>query len=587
MFKLLRFLKPYLGQVILLALIIATQTWTTLQLPALMSKIVNGGIIPSDTNYIWYIGLHMLCSALVSAFCALLAAFLSSKISMSFARDLRNSVFEKILSFTVSDINSFSTASLITRTTNDISQVQQAASMMLNMLVRAPMMAVVAIIQAFRTAADMTWIIALAVAVTIFLVALILGSVMPKFKIFQTLLDKITLLTRENLTGIRVIRAFNNDKFEQKKFAAANDELTRTILFINKIMSLENPLILLVFNGVTVLCIWIGISHIEANFDYVGNMIAFMQYALQVLMAFLVLTILFVMLPRANVSATRINEVLLKKSEINWKESTAGAPSRTPSIKFEHVSFAYPDAKEKILSDISFSAKSGETVAFIGSTGSGKSTLINLVPRFYEATSGKILINDLDIKDYSKNDLISMIGYVPQRGVLFSGTIAENIKFGAPKISDEKMKKAAEIAQAKNFIEKFEKKYNHHIAQGGSNVSGGQRQRLSIARAIAKDPEIYVFDDSFSALDMKTDQNLQKALKEVTKNSIVLIVAQRINTIKNADKIIVLEKGKIAGKGNHAELLSSCKTYQKIVESQLSEDEFKKELKLAKEVKNA
>jgi len=585
MLKLFKYLKPYWLKILALFLTIAIQTWTTLQLPTLMAKIVNIGVANSDTAYIRYIGLHMALSALTAAICAFFASLLSSKISMGFSRDIRNEFFKKVLSFSISDIDKFSTASLITRTTNDISQVQQATSMMLQMLVRAPMMAVVAIIQAFRTAADMTWIIALAIGIVIVCVVSILSVVIPKFKIFQKLIDKITLLTRENLTGLRVIRAFNNDKIEHKKFETANTELTNTIIYINRIMTLENPLILLIFNGISILCVWVGISHFETDLNYVGNTIAFMQYAIQVLMAFLVLTLLFMIFPRANVSAGRINQVLDQKPQIRWKNETIGTPNRVPSLIFKHVSFSYPNAAEKVLSDISFEAKAGETIAFIGSTGSGKSTLINLVPRFYEATDGEILLDDLNLKNYSENDLISRIGFVPQKGLLFTGTIASNIKFGAKNITDNEMKKAAKVAQADSFIQKLDKKYDSHVAQGGTNVSGGQRQRLSIARAIAKNPEIYIFDDSFSALDMKTDQKLRAALKPVTKNSIVLIVAQRINTIKNADQIVVLENGKIVGKGKHYNLLKSCKVYQEIVKSQLSEAEYINEAKIAEEIK--
>lgn len=578
MLKLLRYLKPYWWKVIILLVLVATQVWSSIQLPAIMAQIVNNGIVAGDLTYVWEAGVRMVLFALLAAVCAMVVNFLASLIGTGLARDIRNDVFSKILSFSVSDMKDFSTASLITRTTNDVQQVQQAAVMCMTMFLRAPMMAVMAIIQAVVTAPDMTWIIALSVGVLLVLVVVILAIVMPKFKIFQKLLDRITMLTRENLTGLRVIRAFNNEELEHKKFDKANNEITNLAIWVNKVMSLQNPLVNLVFNGTTILCIWIGVSLITKDVAYLGNMMAFMQYAVQVIMSFLFLTMLFVILPRANVSAKRINEVLDTKDKIQWKEKTVGKPALAPSVEFEDVSFSYAKAEEKVLEKVSFAAKVGETTAFIGSTGSGKSTLINLVPRFYEATEGKIKINGIDIRDYAQDDLMRRIGYVPQRGILFAGTVKSNIMFGAPEISDEEVRRAARIAQAEEFIEKLDKKYDSHIAQGGSNVSGGQKQRLSIARAVAKRPDIYIFDDSFSALDMKTDAKLRKELKPVTKDAVTLIVAQRISTIKDAEQIVVLNEGKVVGKGKHAELLRNCDVYREIAKSQLSEEEFEKEL---------
>ena len=395
------------------------------------------------------------------------------------------------------------------------------------------------------------------------------------------MVDKVTLITRENLTGLKVVRAFNNEQLEKKKFVKTNDLLTKLIIFIDKILELQNPLINIIFNGTTLLCSWIGISLLTKDFAYLGNMTAFAEYVTHVMMSFLMMSILFVSLPRANVSAGRINEVLAKKSKINWHAKTNGMPDKAPSVEFRDVEFCYPEAAEKVLDKISFKAVAGETTAFIGSTGSGKSTLINLVPRFYEATGGEILVNGVSVKDYEKDDLMRRIGFVPQRGMLFSGTIKSNIKFGAPDASDEQMHKAARIAQAENFIEKLPEKYNAHIAQGGTNVSGGQKQRLSIARAICKNPDIFIFDDSFSALDMKTDAKLRAALKEVTESAVVLIVAQRVSTIKDADQIVVLNNGHIVGKGRHLELLCNCKVYQEIVKSQFSDKEYAAELKAA------
>ncbi len=581
MFKLFRYLKPYWWQVLLLVFSIGGQTYLTLQLPALMADIVNQGIVTGNQNYILMVGLKMLGFALAASLCALVAHFFSSRVGAAFSRDLRADFYQKVLSFSISDIDDFSTASLITRTTNDISQVQQAVMMMLTMLLRAPMMGIGAIFQAYQTAPDMTWTIAAGVGAIIFFSIIILGLALPKFKVYQKLIDKITLIARENLTGLRVIRAFNNEAHEQQKFAHANRDLTKTGLFIDKVFALQDPLISLIFNSVTLGIVWISIGRLETDITYLGDMIAFVQYATHVLMSFLILTILFVILPRANVSAGRINEVMKVKPKIHWKPTTDGEPDKTPSVEFKNVAFAYAGAEADVLENISFTAKAGETTAFIGSTGSGKSTLISLVPRFYEATAGEIFIDGVNIKDYAKDDLMKRIGYVPQRGILFSGNIKDNILFGTDDLNEKNIKKSARIAQAENFIEKLDGKYTAHIAEKGTNVSGGQKQRLSIARAIAKHPEIYIFDDSFSALDMKTDKKLREALKPETKDSVVLIVAQRINTIKDAEQIIVLDQGKIVGKGKHKELLKNCKVYREIVKSQVSEQEFAKELNRA------
>lgn len=431
----------------------------------------------------------------------------------------------------------------------------------------------------------------LAVGVILGLFTLIISIVMPKFTLLRKLADKITLLARENLTGLRVIRAFNNEKLEQKKFGRTNDENMKWSLWVDTIMSLETPLISLVMNGVMLLCVWIGISLISKDFAYLGNMMAFMQYAIHVVISFLMLTMLFVMLPRASVSAKRVNEVLETHAKIKWRKETVGKASIRPRIEFRNVGFAYHGAEEKVLDGVSFVAEAGQTTAFIGSTGSGKSTLINLVPRFYDATEGEILVNDIPLKDYAQKDLMKRIGYVPQRGRLFSGTVRGNILFGVEVAEshrqedlDEIMKKAARVAQANEFIEKMEGKYEARIAQGGTNVSGGQRQRLSIARAIAKNPDIYIFDDAFSALDMKTDAKLREALQPITKEAVTLIVAQRIGTIRDAEQIIVLDQGKMVGKGKHEELLRNCDVYQEIAKSQLSDAEFAEEMKKAEKM---
>lgn len=587
MLKLYKYLKPYLWQTLLLLGAIALQVWTNLQLPAMMANIINHGIVQGDLDYIWSAGVGMIGFALVSSACAFTANFLSAWIGARITRDIRNDFFVHVLSLSTSEIDGFSTASLITRTVSDIFQVQQAIVMTLSMGLRAPLTCVLAIGQAIATAPDMTWIIALAVGVILFLTVLIMSIVMPKFKLIQKLADRVTLLTRENLTGLRVIRAFNNENLQKRKFDRTNQEYSHLNAWVDVIMSLENPLVSLVFNGTTLLCIWIGITLITRDFAYLGNMMAFMQYAIQVVLSFLFLTMLFIVLPRASVSAKRVNEVLDTKSKIIWRPETVGKPDLTPSVEFSHVDFAYSGAEEKVLQDISFVARAGETTAFIGSTGSGKSTLINLVPRFYEATGGEIKVNGINLKDYAEHDLMRRIGYVPQRGVLFEGTVKSNILFGAPEADDRQLALAARVSQSAEFIEKLEKKYDSHIAQGGTNVSGGQRQRLSIARAIAKNPDIYIFDDSFSALDMKTDAKLRHDLKPITQDAVTLIVAQRISTIKDAEQIVVLNQGKVVGKGTHLELLSKCKVYREIAQSQFSEQEFQAELKKSAQLKKS
>lgn len=582
MFRLFRFLKPYWWQVLILLFATALQVYTTLKLPALMADIINDGIVPGNMDYIWMTGLLMVGMACVSALASLISSYFAARIGTNYARDIRRAVFVKVLNFNLVDLKDFSTASLITRTTNDVNQVQMATIMILSLMLRAPLFLIVSIVMAIQTAPDMSWIIVVGAVAILGSTLAIMSIVIPRFKIFQEFIDKVTLITRENLTGMRVVRAFNNEETERKKFIKTNNKLTKLLIFIDQILELQNPLINVIFNGTTLLCSWVGISLLTKDFAYLGNMTAFAQYVTYVMMSFLMMSILFVILPRASVSAQRINKVLGKEIKIHWHQKTNGVPDKVPSVEFRKVDFSYPEATEKVLDDISFKAVAGETTAFIGSTGSGKSTLINLVPRFYDATSGEILINGLSIKEYAKEDLIKLMGFVPQRGVLFSGSIKSNIKFGAPSASDEQMRKSARIAQAENFIEKLPDKYNSHIAQGGTNVSGGQKQRLSIARAICKNPDIFVFDDAFSALDMKTDAKLRSALKEVTENAVVLIVAQRVSTIKDADQIIVLNNGRIVGKGRHFDLLDKCKVYQEIVKSQLSDKEYEAELKSAK-----
>ena len=580
MLKLFKYMKPYFWQCLVLVLAVGLQVFGTLMLPTMMADIVNNGINNNDTDYIFRTGIFMFLVTVVSALGTLVSSYFSTKVSAGISRNMKRDLFAKVLSFSITETEQFSTASLVTRTTNDVSQVQQTMVMCLSMLVRAPLMAVGAVVQAFVVAPDMTWIIALAIGILLIFSIVIIGSVMPKFAVFQKMMDRINLLTRENLTGVRVIRALNKEDYEEKKFKKANEELTKTDLSIVRIMQLQTPIMMLVFNMTSLFAIWVGVSRLSFDMSYLGKMIAFMQYATQVIMSFLFLTMLFVLIPRANVSVKRINEVLATKSKIVFPEKSLDIFKSKTSVEFRNVSFGYKTTDGKILDNINFIAEAGKTTAFIGSTGSGKSTLINLVPRFFDATEGQILINGVEIQNYSEADLINRIGLVPQKGYLFGGTVRSNILFGVENGSGEQMKKAAEVAQAAEFIEKMPKKYDTEISEGGTNVSGGQRQRLSIARAVAKNPEIYVFDDAFSALDMKTDRNLRKALKKITEDSVVLVVAQRINTIRDAEQIIVLEQGKIVGKGTHYELLKNCRVYLEIAKSQFSEKELEAELAL-------
>ena len=529
-----------------------------------------------QNDYILMSGLQMLGVALVSMVSAVSIMFLSSRVAAKLGKTLRDKVFKKVLTFSNAELTEFSTASLITRSTNDIQQIQQLITLLFRVVVYAPIIGIGGFVKVLTsTDNSMAWIIGIAILAILFIVGTLFAIAMPRFKKLQDLIDKLNEVSREILTGIPVIRAFHKEKKEEDRFDSANKDLMKTNVFVNRAMSMMMPLLMFVMNSIMVLIVWVGGHNVDQGTMQVGDMMAFIQYTMQIVMAFLMISMISIMLPRAAVSARRINEVIDKEPSIkDKKELKKFDPNKKGLVEFKDVSFRYPDADTEILEDISFTAKPGETTAIIGSTGSGKSTVVNLIPRFYDVTGGELCIDGVNVKDVSQKDLRDIIGFVPQKGVLFSGTIESNIKYSDDNMSDEQMKKAAEIAQATEFIETKEKKYQDPIAQGGGNVSGGQKQRLSIARAIAKDPEIFVFDDSFSALDFKTDSKLREALAEKTENKTVIIVAQRISTILNADQIIVLDEGKMVGIGTHEELMKNNETYRQIALSQLSEEEL-------------
>ena len=529
----------------------------------------------TQIHYLLKTGGQMAVLALLGMAASIMVAFLASRVGASAGRDLRSGVFHKVVGFSNNEFNHFSTASLITRSTNDIQQIQMLIVMLLRMVLYAPILAIGGVLQVMKTNVSMSWIIGLAVIIIAFVVLLLFLVVMPKFKVLQNLVDKLNLVTREILTGLPVIRAFSTEKHEEERFDDANRTLTKTNLFVNRAMTFMMPVMMFVMNGVSVLIVWTGAHGISDGQMQVGDMMAFIQYTMQIIMGFLMLCMISIMLPRAAVAADRVEEVLKSETMIHDPKQEKHFPEDGKSVlTFDHVSFRYPGADEDVLEDITFTAKPGETTAIIGSTGSGKSTLVNLIPRFYDVTSGDITLDGVDIREVKQHELREKLGYVPQKGVLFSGDIASNIMFGNSHGSDDEMIEAAEIAQATEFIDTKPEKYKSPISQGGSNVSGGQKQRLSIARAIAKHPQVFIFDDSFSALDYKTDVTLRRALAEKTSGSTVLIVAQRISTILHAEQIIVLDEGKVAGKGTHAELLKNCPVYREIAESQLSRKEL-------------
>ena len=531
-----------------------------------------------QTNYLFMAGAKMLGVALIGTIAAVIVTFIAARIAAALGRDLRKDVFNKVVGFSNAEFDRFSTASLITRTTNDIQQIMMLIVMGLRIVFYAPILGIGGIVKVVKSGAGMGWVIVVAVVSILSLVGVLFVFAIPKFKMVQKLVDKLNLVTRESLTGMLVIRAFSTEKYEEEKFERANMNLTKTNLFVNRAMSMMMPLMMFIMNGVTLLIVWVGSHRVDSGVMQVGDMMAFMQYVMQIIMVFLMISMVSVILPRALVSAGRVSEVLNTDIAIkNIENPVSFKVEEKGEIEFKNVSFKYPGADEYILKDINFKAKSGETTAFIGSTGSGKSTLINLIPRFYDVTSGEILIDGENIKNVSLHDLREKIGFVPQKGMLFSGTIESNLKYGGEHISDEYMHKAAEIAQATEFISSKESGFNTEISQGGTNVSGGQKQRLAIARALAKNSEIFIFDDSFSALDFKTDAKLRKAINEELSDSTLLIVAQRISTIMNADQILVLDEGKVVGKGTHKELMENCEVYRQIALSQLSKEELQDE----------
>jgi len=590
MLKLFRFLKQYSLQIVAIVLLIFTQVLANLYLPNLMADIVDKGIVQKDVvqtisflgfsgsykgvDYILRTGGIMLLISAGGAVCSVMATFLSSRTAVGFGRILRNKLFTKVESFSLHEFDKVGTATLITRTTNDVTQIQAVTIMIFSIMLFAPLTALGGIVMALREDAPLTWIFAVIIPLLGIIIGVTLKSAMPLFKLMQVKIDKLNLVLREGLTGIRVVRAFNRIDTEKIRFDDANVDLMDNAIKVNKIMAFLMPMMMLIMNVTTVAIIWFGGIRIDNGNMEIGSLIAFIQYGMQILFGFLMLAMVFIMIPRAQASAIRINEVLDMESEILDPKMAKLADKESGYVEFKDVSFSYPGADQPAINNITFGAKPGEITAIIGGTGSGKSTLVNLIPRFYDATSGCVLVDGIDVREMSQESLRAKIGFVPQKTVLFSGTIAENIKYGKDNASIYEIKHAANVAQATDFINGMEKGYEHVIAQGGTNVSGGQKQRLSIARALVRKPEIYIFDDSFSALDFKTDAKLRASLKNETAKSTVLIIAQRVATVMDADRIIVLDNGCIAGMGTHKELLTSCKVYHEIVSSQLSEEEL-------------
>ena len=580
----LNYFKPLWKQLLLIVGFTAISVWATLKIPTVMSQIIDHGILSNDLGLIVRQGLWMLALSLADISGMIVSDIITSRAMARLAGDLRLDIFRRIESFSLSEIDKFSTASLITRSTNDVQQVQQSFQMVLGLAIQAPIMIVGAVIGALRTAPSMTWLIVLTVTILLVGMAVIFGIVTPKYKVLQDLVDRLNLVARENLTGIRVIRAFNNESIEERKFDRTNTDKAKLETWVNRITGILQPGMSLVVNLAVLAIIWVGAHLIVESKLEIGGMMAFLQYAMMVVFNVLMLAMVISTLPRARVSAGRIATILETKCRIvEPTDPETIDDDRRGELEFRHVTFSYPGAESAVLNDVSFTARPGGMTAIIGSTASGKSTLVNLIPRLYDVTSGQILIGGHDIRRISRAELVKALGFVPQRGVLFSGTVAGNIKYADEDISDKEMRRAAKIAQA-DFIEELDGKYKARIAQGGNNVSGGQKQRLSIARAIAKDPDILVFDDSFSALDYQTDAKLRRQLMQQESDKTILIVTQRISTIKDAGQIIVLDKGKVVGIGTHHHLLGSCSVYREIAGSQFSDSEMKRELEEAKHV---
>lgn len=572
----LKYYKRYIPVIILILLFLFGQAMCELALPGYMSDIINDGIVKGDMDYIRKTGLIMIGIAAATAVCAVLGSMLAARVAAQSSRDIRKSLFEKVTSFSAAELEQFSTASLITRSTNDVQMVQQTTVLTLRLACFAPIMGIGAIIRALNTSVSLSWTVGVALLVIVVIMVMMFFMVLPKFKVLQNKLDRLNLIMKERLSGILVIRAFTTEKNEEKRFDIANRDLTKINLFVNKAMSFMMPSLMFVMNGVSILIVWAGAHLIDDGSLMIGDMLAYLQYAMHVIMSFLFITMMFIMIPRAFVSAQRIGAVLDVEPTVRDIEQTVTLADAKGRVEFRDVSFAYPDAEEKTLDDISFTAEPGKTTAIIGGTGCGKSTLISLIPRFYDVTEGSITLDGIDVRDMKQHDLRENIGYVPQKGLLFSGTIGTNLQYGREDATLAEMTDAAETAQAMEFISEKENGFDEEVSQGGTNVSGGQKQRLSIARALVKKPKVYIFDDSFSALDFRTDKALREALSEKVGDSTIIIVAQRINTIIDADQIIVLEEGRIAGRGTHEELLANCSVYKEIALSQLSEKELER-----------
>ncbi len=578
MIKLLRFMKPYRWMVALVLVLAFAQAMANLFLPTLIADIVDNGIVKGDTGYIWRTGGVMLLITLGGVICAIFGSFFAARVAVGFGKIIRAQLFNRVEQFSLHEFDTVSTASLITRTTNDTTQVQQVWVIILGIMITAPMMIIGGIILAVAQDAGLAWILVVIMPILVGAIVLLMSRAIPLFRIIQVKLDKLNLVLDEGLTGVRVIRAFDRMKYEERRFDEANLDLTDVTIRVNRLMAWLMPMMMFVLNVTGVAIVWFGAIRINNGQMQVGSLIAFLQYAMQILFGLLMVSMMFVLLPRAAASADRINEVLAIEPEISDAEQVKHANAERGYVEFQDVTFSYPGAEVPALNNISFSAKPGEVTAIIGGTGSGKSTLVSLIPRFYDIDSGHVLVDGVDIRELAQQDLRAKIGFVPQRAVLFSGTIAENIRYGKEDATDEEVRHAADVAQASDFITDMKDGFDSTIEQGGANVSGGQKQRLSIARALVRRPEVYVFDDSFSALDFKTDAKLRAALKKETLDATVLIVAQRVSTVMDADQIIVLDEGRVAGIGTHQSLMRSSEVYREIVTSQLSMDEIAEEI---------